>query len=300
MKRTGCKDRDRAERNDAMTFSERMKIVNPRTMIQTESLDEETRNAIWNVISPFFKEYSSQCSVYNDVWTELYHKTSDTYPDVEDCYNARDSFYQYFRGVILADEWNCCLDLVEFLGGGAFPRKWNEEISSKQFGVWEQYVIGENDFNEVFEKFLVGYRFVEGLITPITSQPEIDSIVDAVEGAPASVGEQLQKAIRFFSDRTHPEYPKSVDCSISAVEAQCRILLNDPVPTLGKALKKLEDEGIAMHGSLKAAFEKLYGFTSDADGIRHAGLKPSDVDQDLAKFMLVSCSAFVNYLRAKQ
>ena len=300
MKRTGCKDRDRAERNDAMTFSERMKIVNPRTMIQTESLDEETRNAIWNVVSPFFKEHSSYCSVYKDVWVDLYHKTSDTYPKIRGCCGELESFYDCFRSVILNDEWYRCFDLIEFLVSTSYSKKWNEQIIRMQYGRMGRYVLGEGEFNAVFERFLVGYRFVGGIITPITSQSEIDSIADALDDSSASVREQFQKAIRFFSDRAHPEYPKSVDCSISAVEAQCRILLNDPVPTLGKALKKLEDEGIAMHGSLKAAFEKLYGFTSDADGIRHAGLKPSDVDQDLAKFMLVSCSAFVNYLRAKQ
>lgn len=283
-----------------MTFSERMKIVNPRTMIQTESLDAETRNAIWNVISPFFREYSSYCLVYEDIWSEFYHNTSDTYPKIRNCYDKSECYYRYFRSAVLEDEWNRCFDFIEFLTDNVYSAKWHNEILNASYGSRCGQMPGESEFNAIFEKFLVGYRFVEGMITPITSQPEIDSIVHAVEGTSASVGEQLQKAIRFFSDRAHSEYPKSVDCSISAVEAQCRILLNDPTPTLGKALKKLEDEGIAIHGSLKSAFEKLYGFTSDADGIRHAGLKPSDVDQDLAKFMLVSCSAFVNYLRAKQ
>lgn len=282
-----------------MTFSERMKIVNPRTMIQVESLDEETRNAIWNVIAAFFKGYSSECTVYRDVWTELYHKTSDTHPKISYCYDEEECFYRYFRSVILEGAWNQSFDLVEFLVEGPYLSKWNEQIIRSR-GRVHYYVLKGDSFNKVFEKFLVGYRFVGGLIMPITSPAEVDSIADAVNNSVAAVGEQLQKAMRFFSDRLHPDYAKSVDCSISAVESQCRILLNDPVPTLGKALKKLEDKGLLLHGSLKAAFDKLYGFTSDANGIRHASLEPSDVDQDLAKFMLVSCSAFVNYLRSKQ
>ena len=48
---------------------------------------------------------------------------------------------------------------------------------------------------------------------------------------------------------------------------------------------------------MKAAFEKLYGYTSDASGVRHAGkLGGPDSTFEEAKFMLVSCSAFVNYL----
>jgi len=39
--------------------------------------------------------------------------------------------------------------------------------------------------------------------------------------------------------------------------------------------------------------------TSAEDGIRHASIKQAEVDFDTAKFMLVSCSAFVNYLIAQ-
>jgi len=44
----------------------------------------------------------------------------------------------------------------------------------------------------------------------------------------------------------------------------------------------------------------LSGYTSDKGGIRH-GLKEEDhnVDIDEARFMLVTCSAFVNYLISK-
>lgn len=51
---------------------------------------------------------------------------------------------------------------------------------------------------------------------------------------------------------------------------------------------------------MESAFSKLYGYTSDEGGIRHAeGLFVREVSFDEAKFMLVSCSAFVNYLIAE-
>jgi len=46
-------------------------------------------------------------------------------------------------------------------------------------------------------------------------------------------------------------------------------------------------------------YSKLYGYTSDSDGIRHALLKENKLNFEDAKFMLVSCSAFVNYLTIK-
>jgi hypothetical protein len=68
--------------------------------------------------------------------------------------------------------------------------------------------------------------------------------------------------------------------------------------TLGDALKQLEKRGMRLHPALKEAFLKLYGFASNEAGVRHGTSKPSDVDQSLANFMLVTCSAFVNYLIA--
>jgi len=54
-----------------------------------------------------------------------------------------------------------------------------------------------------------------------------------------------------------------------------------------------------MHHALIKGFSSLYGYTSEADGIRHALLEEPHVGFDEAKYMLVSCSAFVNYLIAK-
>ncbi len=49
--------------------------------------------------------------------------------------------------------------------------------------------------------------------------------------------------------------------------------------------------------ALEATFSKLYGYTSDAKGIRHALMDDERVTFKEAKFMRVACSAFVNYVR---
>ena len=55
-----------------------------------------------------------------------------------------------------------------------------------------------------------------------------------------------------------------------------------------------------MHKSLIEGFKKIYGYTSDEGGLRHAITQDSkEIDFDDAKFMLVSCSAFINYIIAK-
>jgi hypothetical protein len=64
--------------------------------------------------------------------------------------------------------------------------------------------------------------------------------------------------------------------------------------TLGDALKAMNSQ-IAIHPAMREGMNKLYGYTSDEGGIRHALLDESDIDEAEAKFMMVTCSAFVNF-----
>jgi hypothetical protein len=93
----------------------------------------------------------------------------------------------------------------------------------------------------------------------------------------------------------------SIKESISAVEAVCRELTGDT--TLGQALKHLEDKGVVIHKMIKDEFTKCYVYTNDPNsGIRHALMDDDGTyvpTKDEAYYMLVTCSAFVNYLRRK-
>jgi len=103
-----------------------------------------------------------------------------------------------------------------------------------------------------------------------------------------------------LSDKTNPDYRNSIKESISAVESLCRLISGSNEATLGDALKKIEKKNeFKMHSALKNAFSNLYGWTSDAQGIRHSLMDEPNLQFDDAKFMLVSCSAFIHYLIIK-
>ena len=70
--------------------------------------------------------------------------------------------------------------------------------------------------------------------------------------------------------------------------------------TLGPALKSIERRG-ALHPALKKAFDTLYGYTNNEQGIRHALLDQTDtkVGLDEAVFMLGACASFASYLWRK-
>jgi hypothetical protein len=50
---------------------------------------------------------------------------------------------------------------------------------------------------------------------------------------------------------------------------------------------------------LEKGFKQLYGYTSNSDGIRHALMEDHSCDFEDAKYMIVSSSAFINYLIVK-
>lgn len=156
-------------------------------------------------------------------------------------------------------------------------------------------------YNELLEQEKAGYRIVSGEIAPITNETEIATIEQSADTAFQSVNQHIQKALSLYADIQSPDYENSIKESISAVEAICCIItgLSGANASLGKVIKKLKDKGVHIHSAMEQAFSSLYGYTSDEDGIRHGGIDFQNAPAEDAKYMLVSCSAFVNYLIEK-
>ena len=114
----------------------------------------------------------------------------------------------------------------------------------------------------------------------------------------AGVAAYLQRALDHYAYRENPDYRNSIKESISAVENMARIVSGKPKALLGDALKEIEKKRL-MHKALKDALTRLYGYTSDSDGIRHAMLDEPKLTQADAQYFLLSCTSFVNYLKAR-
>jgi hypothetical protein len=98
-----------------------------------------------------------------------------------------------------------------------------------------------------------------------------------------------------LSDKEKPDYRNSIKESISAVESACRLVTGLPKATLSDALKRVPN----LHPALALGFDKIYGYTNDAEGIRHSLTTDQAANTYTeAKFMLVACSAFVSYLQS--
>jgi len=157
--------------------------------------------------------------------------------------------------------------------------------------------------NAALEEHLAGYRFIEGSITPISSEAEISAIEEAIslaqENELLGAAKHINTAIVHLAKKPEPDFRNSIKESISAVESVAKQLVGQKAGGLKAALTKLKSKNVYLHPAFEEGLLKLYGYTSDADGIRHALLEEPKVGFDEAKFMLVTCSAFVNFLIAK-
>lgn len=283
-------------------FSDRNGINVENTQIQYEKFDERTKNVIKNAISEWYDtlygpegEYGDNAQYFfKNILRKAYARFVDGQTLIE-----YDDFFKIIHSTIDNGRYDEVLSLIEYIA-----QFWEKGPMSQYIeAIGNEAGFEENPthfiyhyFNEIFEKEYVGYRFVNDIIAQITDENEIDTIEQASNTEFDVINEHIQKAIHLISDREHPDYENSIKESISAVEAMCVLIIGEK-GTLGDALKRLENKGVAIHPSLKSAFQKLFGYTSDANGIRHAGdIGGSTSTFEEAKFMLVSCSAFINYL----
>lgn len=279
-----------------MSFSERYGYKPIKEIIQIESMDDPLRNGLWSLLK-------MHC------WDDV-HRSSDIYGGyfLSDYGNEKirtlcqGLWFNYYKKPLdqLSDNW---AEVLGHLREYFFTCKWNEVYDFIEYvgNNYNKYQFREQfmqSCNHLLEKEMSAYRFVNGVITRITEQQEVAEIEQALENARGPVSKHLRRSLELLSDRNGPDYRNSIKESISAVESLVAIALKANKGTLGQLIKKLEDE-IGLHPALKTAFSSLYGYTSDEGGIRHALTEVEKVDYNDAKFMLVVCSAFINFVEGK-
>jgi hypothetical protein len=278
-----------------MRFSQRIGKTPIKNTLQIETIDEPLNNRLWNAILENFlyklndnNDYglSDRELICKVIWIEFYGQRVDlipssTYSDVSS-YGVIEYIKDWFFTKAL---WYEKFDLIEFLAKG------NLSIT----GTFVEKV------NHSLKREVSGYRVIDSKIVQITSEEEINAIEEALQPTNqiGVVSTHLSAALDFLTNRKTPDYRNSIKESVSAVEAICKIITQDNKASLGKALAIIETK-YQLHSSLKEAYSKLYGYTSDANGIRHSLLEDGvSIEFEDAKFMLVSCSAFINYLKTK-
>lgn len=267
-----------------MRFSQRIGRSPVKVDIQLESMDKDLKVSLWNAFDLTVIETLTpdrQKILYQFIWANLFKLPVEELPVN---YKAKDRLRISFLNNW---SWYEVYDFIEFIAQ-TLP------VINEDPGPYIAYS------NEMMTRELSAYRFVNGEISAITDKHEIEEIEGAIS-APnnlAGVRVHLTAALKMLSDRKEPDYRNSIKESISAVESIAQVISGDPKATLGSALKLIDDK-IGIHKALKSGLSSIYGYTSDEAGIRHAILEEREIHFEDAKFMLVSCSAFINYLIMK-
>ena len=272
-------------------YSDRKNITNFRDIVQFEDLNERTKNKIYTLISGYidfseniFKK-SEKLDGYNKflefMYEDLFSCTIEDVPAQINSYGSWVDLYEVkaqIKQFILTNGYNEILDLLEGIN-----KFWKQRDNSF-----------EEAINNIFKEENVQHRFVNGIITDIINEHEIKEIQESLDKNDDS-SVHISKAINHLYNRQKPDYENSVKESICAVEVKCKEITKDPKATLGSAIKKLKDKGIIVHPSFEQGISKLYGYASDAKGIRHGGGKETTITEKEAKLVLTICTATCNY-----
>lgn len=287
-----------------MYFSERYCYKEISEKLNWETMTDRLRNRLWNIIYQLLEEEIIVVKAYSTInisdriktlWKDFLGKQIDNIEEnaIQTDKGGTIKLYPFalkqttvneIKKDFLEFRWCEVYDLIEFLYHKFLEEK-NREIYTKEV-------------NRILSEEKAPYRFINGFITPLTNEEEIKELIKALnvpQDKYKPVKDQLGKALSILSDRENPNYADSIKDSIIALESLVQILLGEK-GTLGELIMKLD-----VHPALKQGFSNIYGWTSDEGGIRHGKAEePLESGLAEARYMLITTSAFINYLVAKE
>lgn len=274
-------------------FSQRHGYTPAERVFQRESIDSALRTKLWNALriaiwegydpDDYSKRKRSELIDFTvrRLWIHYFNRDLDTLPSFHTRYSIN-GYYDILKDYFFSCKWYEVYDFLEEISHD------KSDLLEDDGGAARKWI------NHILEEYNSAYRFVGKDIAEITDSNEIEAIDNAIGESGKPVRMHLEAALKMLSDRETPDYRNSIKESISAVEAACREATKQPAATLGDALKNIQN----IHPAMQRAFGQLYGYTSDASGIRHSLSDESNITYSDAKFMLVACSAFISYLKA--
>lgn len=266
-----------------LTFSQREGYAPLPVPLELKELPTAARTAIWNALYTCMEEFGRR---RDNPWPTILQDLFAFYDGLLDEWNYRDT-WAWMRKRLASDPFNDVFDVIEFL---MRHRRCPSEFIS--------------DLASVFRRFQLAYIIDAGpppTILPATTVEEGNelarNLAELQDAGLDGCTTHLRNASKCINDG---DSAGSVRESICAVESVARQIDPKASKGLGAALASLEHEG-ALHPAFKQAISKLYGYTSDEQGIRHALLDKAEanVTQDEALFMLGACASFASYLWRK-
>ena len=152
-----------------MNFSQRVGKIPVKVDFQLGSMDDDLRIRLWNCLTACVFRYtppytsSEDADYFVDLWHNFFKWTIDSIP-----HNSSDAI-QRIRDVFFALPWYRIYDFLEHLAS----MEQRIFLSEKFIEICNTTLKSENS----------GYRFINGMIAPITSEEEIQTIQTAINNS---------------------------------------------------------------------------------------------------------------------
>lgn len=287
-------------------FSERNGLVKASDVIVTGRLTRAALNAVSTCFSRLESrlgeaderaERAAAWLPYSDAsyyqlglaaWTRVLGRRQNDYGY---CEKDRDAFQRCILN--RKTPWYRVFDLIEFaIEWMEIDYEDEDRIAAKDMFV--------QDLNESFRRVNLGYRVMAGRIVDVVSEVEIESLEETAGTGPDLVVPHFRQAMALYAQRPDPDYRNAIKEAITAVETLLRSVTGET--TFGKAFYRAKSE-FDVHPRIMEMIQKLYDYTNQPDtGIRHSRMVEDPTflpDAEDCRFMLITCSAVINYLKSK-
>ena len=279
-----------------LTFSQAYGYEELPQPLKLGEISDRARTMLWSVLFKFVMQDSVVAG--SSIAVSRYHRVTGIWEEVLRFLHVK----HYGRAL---DEFNSLLQTFVREYKPIFERVRFNQLFDLLFAIMQHPACPEEFIREVadvFKESRLAYLVDVSpppTIYPTVTREEGEAILQATAELAAAGLAGAVNHLRKAADYIHQgDPPGAVRESIHAVESTARSF--DPkAKTLEPALRSLEAAG-GLHPALKQAFSKLYGYTSDEDGVRHAEVfGNANVGQDEAVFMLGACASFSSYLARK-
>ena len=276
---------------NTLTFSQAAGIDPLPQPAKLHELPRKARNALWSRFFLWTKGSGSHHYDYVglgapwDVIFYEYHVSILEMPG-DEFSDGLDVQWRAIKELFLGAAYNRVFDLLQFI--------MRHELVPDGF---REYVVA------TLQECMCAYAVIEGewIIVPTAIPEQRKAVEDAfrvlADGPFGGARQHLSKSGECINIG---DYSGSVRESIHAVESVARRIDNNSRKSLAPALESLSKSGLVLHGAFKSGIEKLYGYTSDQEGIRHSlSDATTNVDVADAVFMFGACASFAAYLVEK-